>query len=611
MNSPSVLPSTTNPSTLGRRRVVLLILGLGMGILALRALDLQVLHSQALQQRADARQVRSIWLPGKRGIISDRRGDVLASSAPLQAVWLDAKAYQDGLAAAAKRQAQAANRSKRNAAQAAVAEISIPQRMQMLQQSLGLDAALLAKHLQQGRRFVYLKHRVPQALATQLAALNLPGVGFEPEFQRYYPAAEVAAHLIGVTGRDERDGREERGREGFELAFDANLRGESGRMQLVHDGLRRPVSLAAETQAAKDGSNLSLSLDLRLQKLAYQELQAAVAEHKAKGGSMVILDAQTGEVIAMVNLPSFNPNLRAATLPEARRNQAITDTFEPGSTMKPFTLACALESGQYKPSSLINTAPGTIRIGRHTIHDVHPNGMLTVAGVLQKSSNVGTSKIALTLDSAVMWRSLRALGFGQPTSQVFPGESPGRFSHYKRWKPIDRAVIAFGYSISVNALQLARAYTALATDGRVLPISFTQQLQPPKGERVFTPRTSQAVREMLELAAGDQGTGQKAQVPGYRVAGKTGTAHKVVGRGYANRYRSLFAGMIPAGQPRLIAVVVVDEPSGQHYGGLVAAPVFGRVMAGAVRYLNIPPDTAPPIAQPQLRHAAQTQKPPA
>lgn len=602
-NTPQLPVSKTNPSTLGRRRIFAVLFGLGLLALALRALDLQVLRNDFLRQQAEARQVRSTWMPARRGVITDRKGEVLASSDQMQSVWLDAKVLQEGYATALKR-------CKPEAVTALQAQYQ--QGLQTLQARLELKSGVINQHIQQNRRFVYLKRRVPQGLADQLAGLKLPGVGFEPEFQRYYPAAEVAAHIVGVTGRDDQDGREERGREGLELALDTQLRGESGQMQLVHDGKRRPIRFATPPHYARDGQDVQLSIDLQLQAMAYRGLQAAVAEHQAKGGSMVILDARSGEVLAMVNQPSFNPNLRGDIPLEFRRNQALTDTFEPGSTMKAFTLASALESGRYKPTTLINTAPGSLHVGRHRISDVHPNGTLTVAGVLQKSSNVGTVKIALSLDSGTMWTHFRHLGFGQRIGTQFPGETSGSFSHYKRWKPIDKAVISFGYSLSVNAVQLARAYTALATDGRVLPVSFLHQAQAPMGERVFSPRTAQTLRDMLELAAGDHGTGQKSQVPGYRVAGKTGTAHKVVGRGYANRYRSLFAGMIPASQPRLVAVVVIDEPSGgQHYGGAVAAPVFGRVMTEAMRYLNIPPDTLPPELAPSLRQAAQVRDKPA
>ncbi len=602
MNDTSVPVSKVNPSTRGRRRFFAVLLGLGLLVLALRALDLQVLRNDFLRQQAEARQVRSTWMPARRGTITDRRGEVLASSDQMQSVWLDAKVLRESYEAALKR---------RKSDQVADLHDHYRQGLQALQAQLGLEPGLLSQYIQQNRRFVYLKRRVPQTVATQLAALKIPGIGFEPEFQRYYPAAEVVAHVVGVTGRDDQDGREERGREGLELALDAQLRGESGQMQLVQDGKRRPVRYAAEPQYAQDGLDVQLSLDLQLQAIAYRGLQAGVEEHQAKGGSMVILDARSGEVLAMVNQPSFNPNLRGSIPLEFRRNQALTDTFEPGSTMKAFTIASALESGRYKPGSLINAAPG-LRVGRYPIRDVHPNGTLTVAGVLQKSSNVGTVKIALSLDSKMMWEHFRGLGFGQQLGTRFPGETDGKLHHYKHWKIIDKAVISYGYSVTVNALQLARAYTALATDGRVLPVSFLRQERMPAGERVFSPTTAHALRQMLEQAAGEHGTGQKAQVPGYRVAGKTGTAHKVVGRGYANRYRSLFAGMIPAGQPRLVAVVVIDEPSGgQHYGGAVAAPVFGRVMTDAMRYLNIPPDALPPELAPTLRQAAQVRDNPA
>jgi cell division protein FtsI (penicillin-binding protein 3) len=488
---------------------------------------------------------------------------------------------------------------------ASPADIEItPDQLRRLARLLGSDAADLRKKLAETRReFVYLKRQLPPDEAARVVALGIPGVFLQREYRRYYPAGEVTAHLIGLTDVDGR------GREALELAFDQQLAGRAGSRRVIKDRLGQIVEDVESIRAPQNGRTLVLSIDARIQYLAYRELKSAVAAHRARAGSIVVLDVATGEVLAMANVPSFNPNNRERFDPLRARNRAVTDLFEPGSTLKPFTAAVALESGVVRPESVIQTAPGQFAVGNRVIHDAHPQGALTVAQVIQKSSNVGAAKIALELKPEVMWNLFHQIGFGVPPYSGFPGEVPGRLRAAATWRPIEQATMSYGHGISVSLLQLARAYLAFATDGELRPVTLLRREVPVSATRVMSVETAQAVRRMLELAVQPGGTAPRAQVTGYRVAGKTGTAHKLEGRGYASdRYVSSFVGFAPASAPRLVIAVMIDEPSaGQYYGGAVAAPVFSTVMADALRALGVPPDapldnvTLPPPGAQEIR----------
>jgi len=546
-----------------RRRLLLLTLMLGsFAVLAGRSAQLQLVDGEFLQTQGQARYLRVVQVPAHRGMIVDRNGEPLAISTPVQSVWVNPQEMR----------ASAGDRKQ-------------------LAKLLDLDVDRLQRLIDQrkGREFVYLRRRIPPDQADRVAALKLPGVYLQPEYRRYYPAGEVAAHLVGFTNVDDE------GQEGLELAYEEWLSGEPGAKRVIMDGQRNIVENVENIRSARPGKQLQLSIDRRIQYLAYRELMSAVRQNRARSGTMVVLDAGSGEVLAMVNLPSFNPNnlrrLKAAGL----RNRALTDVFEPGSTMKPFVIATALQSGHYDAGTLIDTSPGTFRIGRHTIRDMHDYGILDLTGVIRKSSNVAASKIALALDPEELWKRLSGAGFGLSTGSGFPGEADGYLSSYHRWHDIQRATLSYGYGLSVTAMQLAEAYSVFANDGARMPVTLLKRDQGVAATAVFTPWVARAVRTMMESVVQDGGTAPKAAVDGYRVAGKTGTVHKSEAGGYASdRYLSLFAGLAPASRPRLVAVVLIDEPNnGEHYGGLVAGPVFSRVMTGALRLLNIAPDDAP------------------
>ena len=443
-----------------------------------------------------------------------------------------------------------------------------------------------------GKEFVYLKRHVTPKVAQQVRALDLPGVFLKREYRRYYPAGEVVSHVLGFTDIDDS------GQEGVELAFEDWLKGEPGKKRVIKDRLGRIIENVEGIKRPSPGKDLILSIDRRLQYLAYRELKAAVIKHKAKSGSVVLLDSQTGEILAMVNQPSYNPNDRRQIKATNYRNRAVTDLLEPGSTLKPFTVATALETKEYRPDSRIDTAPGYYKIGRYMISDVRNYGLIDVARVIQKSSNVGVSKIALSLDSDTIWQVFSDLGFGSPTSSGFPGEAFGRLSHFSEWRDIEKATLAFGYGLAVTPLQLAQAYSVLARGGNYREVSLLKIEQLPESRRVFGAETTNHLVKMLESVITAEGTGKRAAVSGFRVAGKTGTVLKSENGGYSeDKYLSLFAGFAPATNPRLVAVVVIDEPSaGEYYGGKVAAPVFSRLMNGAMRLLDIAPDMLPPAS---------------
>jgi cell division protein FtsI (penicillin-binding protein 3) len=509
-------------------------------------------------------------LPAHRGMILDRQGEPLAVSTQVESVWVNPRelvGVQEGITALAR--------------------------------LLSLDRdhvqQLVATHA--GREFVYLQRHISPALAEQVRAMDTMGVFLQKEYKRYYPAGEVAAQVIGFTNIDDV------GQEGLELAYGDWLRGEPGAKRVIKDGQRHTIEDVESIRRPRPGKDLSLSIDRRIQYLAYRELLAAMKEHDARSASAVVLDVRTGEILAMVNQPSYNPNNRQRLNRQTLRNRAVTDVFEPGSTMKPFIVACALADGPYTPETPVDTAPGWFRVGRNTVRDVHDYGLLDVAGVIRKSSNVGITKIALSLPAERIWSTLSGVGFGKATASGFPGEASGLLANYRTWKEFATATLAFGYGVSVTPLQLAQAYATLAAGGVRRPVTFLRQDAPPEGRRVISRRIAQQVVGMLEQAAGPEGTAPAAQVTGYRVAGKTGTVHKSVAGGYAHdKYLSVFAGLAPASDPRLVMVVMVDEPGkGDYYGGLVAAPVFSRVMSGALRLMAIPPDKLPLL---ETRHDA-------
>jgi cell division protein FtsI (penicillin-binding protein 3) len=553
----------------GRRIFLYLCMGLAAVTLLYRAVCLQVLDKEFLLHQGEARHLRVVSLPAHRGMIQDRNGEPLAISTPVESVWI-------------------------NPQELGGEQQRIPELAKLLSMDRDKVQRLLASRAD--REFIYLRRHISPALATQVKDLRIPGVYLQREYRRYYPAAEVTAHVIGKTNIDDA------GLEGLELAYEEWLAGEPGAKRVVKDGQHHIIEDVESISRPRPGKDLRLSIDRRIQYLAYRELKAAVQEHKARSGSVVVLDVRSGQVLAMVNQPSFNPNSRKRTLRSSMRNRAVTDVFEPGSTMKPFIVATALESGRYRPDTPVSTSPGWFRVGRNTVRDVHNYGDLDVSGVIRKSSNVGISKIALSLSPEDIWTGLQEVGFGEQTYSGFPGEASGLLSHFSGWNAIETATLAFGYGISVTPLQLAQAYAVLAADGIRRPVAFLLDSEVAQERRVISQRVARQVRAMLEQAAGPEGTAPAAQIAGYQVAGKTGTVHKSVAGGYsADKYLAVFAGMAPASDPRLVMVVMIDEPAnGKYYGGQVAAPVFSKVISGALRLLAVPPDNLPLLQTKQV-----------
>jgi cell division protein FtsI (penicillin-binding protein 3) len=544
-------------------------MGVAAVTLLYRAVCLQVLDKEFLLHQGEARHLRVVSLPAHRGMIQDRNGDPLAISTPVESVWI-------------------------NPQELGGEQQRIPELAKLMSMDRNKVQRLLASRAD--REFVYLRRHISPALAAQVKALKIPGVYLQREYRRYYPAAEVSSHVIGMTNIDDV------GLEGLELAYDEWLSGEPGAKRVVKDGQHHIIEDVESISRPRPGKDLRLSIDRRIQYLAYRELKAAVQEHKAGSGTAVVLDVRSGQVLAMVNQPSFNPNSRKKIQRSSMRNRAVTDVFEPGSTMKPFIVATALESGRYRPDTPVSTSPGWFRVGVNTVRDVHDYGDLDVSGVIRKSSNVGVTKIALSLSVEDIWADLAEVGFGEQTYSGFPGEASGLLSHHSGWNAIETATLAYGYGISVTALQLAQAYAVLAADGIRRPVAFLQDTEVTEERRVMPQQVAREVRAMLAQAAGPEGTAPAAQIAGYTVAGKTGTVHKSVAGGYSdNRYLSLFAGMAPANDPRLVMVVMIDEPdNGKHYGGLVAAPVFSKVISGALRLLAVPPDNLPLLQTQQV-----------
>ena len=532
--------------------------------LVIRAVYLQGIHDEFLQEKGNQRYSRVIEVSAHRGMMTDRNGEPLAVSTPVESVWASPADIQMGDPKNARIDANQLNR---------------------LSQALAMPVNEVRERLADvSRDFVYLKRQLPPEQAGGVTRLNLPGVSLQREYRRYYPAGEEIAQTLGFTGQDDN------GQEGLELVLQGQLTGKHGSQRVIKDRRGHIVEDAGSLLPPKPGGNITLSLDLKVQHLAYRELKLAVQQHRAKAGAVVVLDAKSGEVLALANYPSFNPNNRGRANPQAMRNRAVADVFEPGSTMKPFTVATGLEQGKVKPDTLINTENGVFTVGNRKIHDTHAFPVLTVVQVIQHSSNVGAAKIALSLEPKVLWQSFSDAGFGSHTGSRFPGEAVGLLRAADNWKPIEQANMAFGNGIAVNLLQLTRAYTVFTNDGEIKPVSLLKLDTPAIGHRVFSSKTAAEMRVMLESVVLPGGTATQARVAGYRVAGKTGTAHKVDGRHYVNRYVASFVGFAPASNPRLIVAVMIDEPTGEYYGGLVAAPVFSLVMNETLHLLNVPND---------------------
>jgi cell division protein FtsI (penicillin-binding protein 3) len=541
-----------------RARFALFALLAAFAVLAGRSVYLQSMKTGFLQEKGEARYSRVLEVPATRGRVVDRNGEALAISTPVKSVW----AIPDDVNAT-------------------------PAQLQSLAALLSMDSRELGRKFSDAEReFVYLKRQIPPQTAARIAELGIPGIHQQSEFRRYYPGGETMAHVIGFTGVDDV------GQEGIELAQQAMLAGAAGSRRVIKDRLGRIVEDVESIRAAQHGHDLALALDSKIQNLAFSALKSAVEAHKAKAGAIVVLDVRTGEILALANMPTYNPNNRARLTGAQLRNRVMTDTFEPGSTLKPFTVGLALEMGRITPQTLIQTSPGTLTIANYTIHDAHPGGVMSAAQVIQKSSNVGAAKIALSLPREEMHDMFRRIGFGDAPRLGFPGEAAGRLREAKTWRPIEQATMAYGHGISVSLIQLAHAYTVFARDGELAPLSLVKTGVPAAGKRVFSAEVARSVREMLEAAVQPGGTAPRARIMGWRVGGKTGTAHKQENGGYAaHKYVSSFVGFAPVSDPRLVIAVMLDEPSaGQYYGGQVAAPVFSQVMQGALRLLGAPYD---------------------
>jgi cell division protein FtsI (penicillin-binding protein 3) len=540
-----------------RSRLLLVAFAAAFMFLLSRAVYLQGLHNDFLQAKGESRYSRVLEIPANRGRITDRNGEPIAISTPVKSIW------------------------------------AVPEEVRMDRQQLARLATLLElpsreiqKRLKDARgEFVFLKRQVPPETAARVADLRIPGLSESREYRRYYPGGDVMAHVLGFTGADDI------GQEGVELAFQDQLAGKPGSRRVIKDRLGQIVEDVESIRAAQTGRDLTLALDSRIQNVAFGQLKSAILRHRARAGAIVVMDVNTGEVLALANYPTYNPNNRSRLSGAQLRNRAVTDTFEPGSTLKPFTIALALESGRVRPDTVIATAPGSLTIGPATIRDAHAERALTVSQVIQKSSNVGAAKIALSLSAESMWEMFQHVGFGAPPGLDFPGEASGKLRPYRSWRTIEQATMSYGHGISVSLVQLIRAYSIFARDGELVPLSLLKVDAPPAVHRVVTAQTARMVRAMLELAVQRGGTAPRAQIAGYRVAGKTGTAHKQEDGRYApDKYVSSFVGFAPASHPRLAIAVMIDEPTGEYYGGKVAAPVFAEVMAAGLRILDVAPD---------------------
>jgi cell division protein FtsI (penicillin-binding protein 3) len=567
--SGSASPLLASKTPVWRSKFIVACMALSFVGLAGRAAYVQVVNNDFYIRQGEVRFSRTLELPANRGRILDRNGLILASSVPSPSIWAIPEDVEKD-------------------------KVKLTQLAQLLEMS---QADLKAK-LAEDSNFVWLKRQIDEPIAQQIAALGIKGVYTRKEYRRQYPEGEAAAHVVGFTNTDDK------GQEGVELAFNSQLAGKSGTRRVIKDRLGRVVEDIGDTVAPTDGKDIQLSVDSKVQFFAYQKLRDAVTQHKAKAGSVVVLDVQTGEVLALANYPSYVPSKRSNLTPAQMRNRALTDTFEPGSTMKPFIAAMALEKKWVTPETQIQTAPGKITIAGATITDSHPHGVLTVNEIIQKSSNVGTVKMAMRAEPKEMWEFYSQAGFGQKPQLPFPGVVSGKLRAHKTWRPIEQATMSYGYGLSASLFQLARSYSVFARDGELIPVTLTKTDEPTAGVRIISEKNAQAVRKMLQLATEKGGTAPQAQTIGYSVGGKTGTARKQEGKGYSDKkYRAWFVGLAPIDKPRIVVAVMVDEPSnGKFYGGEVAAPVFSETVAQTLRMLGVQPDMA---IKPQIVIAAQ------
>ncbi|MBP6119246.1 MAG: penicillin-binding protein 2 [Giesbergeria sp.] len=557
-------PLLASKTPVWRSKFIVAMVALGFVALGARASYVQVINNAFFQRQGEVRFARTLELPANRGRILDRNGFILASSVPAASIWAIPEDVEQGTPEAKSQLKELARL------------LELPY------------ATLLAKLADDDKTFVWLQRQLEWDVGQKIAALKIKGIYQRKEYKREYPEGEAAAHVVGFTNV------EDKGQEGMELAFNDLLAGKSGSRRVIKDRMGRVVEGVGEDLLPVDGRDMELSIDSKVQFFAYQKLRDQVIAQKAKAGSVVVLDAITGEVLALANYPSYVPDKRRNLSGEQLRNRALTDTFEPGSTMKPFTIGLALNSGRVKPSTLVDTTPGRLTITGSTISDTHNYGVLTVEGVIQKSSNVGTTKIAMQMPAREMWETFSAAGFGQKPQLSFPGVVSGKLRPYKSWRPIEQATMSYGYGLSASLFQMARSYTVFAHNGQIIPATMLKTDVPAVGVPVFSQRTADEVRKMLQMAAGPGGTGQKAQTLGYSVGGKSGTARKQVGKGYSTtKYRAWFTGMAPIEKPRIIVAVMVDEPSnGVIYGGAVAAPVFSEVVQQTLRLMGVQPDMA-------------------
>ena len=554
-------PLLASRTPVWRSKLVVGAIALAFCGLAARAAYIQVVANDFFQHQGEVRFARTLDLPANRGRILDRNGLILASSVPSPSIW----AIPEDV------------------------EIDKPT-LQKLAKLLDMPVAELSKKFDdEDKTFVWVKRQLDDSVAKQVAELNIKGIYQRKEYKRQYPEGESAVHVVGFTNV------EDKGQEGVELTFNQDLAGRNGSRRVIKDRLGQVVEDVGNQIPPVDGKDLQLSIDSKVQFFAYQKLRESVLENKAKAGSVVVLDATTGEVLALANYPSYSPDKRRNLTGEQLRNRALTDTFEPGSVMKPFTIGLALETGRVTPQTIIDTTPGRITITGSTISDSHPNGMLTVEGVIQHSSNVGTTKIAMQMQPHEMWELFTQAGFGQKPQISFPGAVSGKLRPYKTWRPIEQATMSYGYGLSASLFQMARSYTVFARDGQIIPVTLTKSSDTAPGTQVLSARTAAQVRKMLQMAAGPGGTGQKAQTIGFSVGGKSGTAYKQIGKGYGTdknrKYRGWFVGMAPIDNPRIVVAVMIDEPSnGKYFGGDVAAPVFAETVQQTLRILGVQPD---------------------
>ena len=563
-------PLLASKTPIWRSQFIVAFIALGFLALVVRAAYVQVIDNAFFKRQGTVRFVRNLEMPANRGRILDRNGNILASSVPVPSIWASPEEYLKPDEGKTRK------------------EPPTPAQRKALAKLLGLNAVELDKKLDDSKSFVWLKRQVDESVAKQIAELKIPGIYESKEYKRIYPEGEAVAHVVGFTNI------ENIGQEGVELTFNQALAGKAGSRRVIKDRLGRVVEDVGEMVPPVDGDDLQLSIDSKVQYFAYEKIKEAVVNNRAQAGSVVVLDAKNGEILALANYPSYSPNGRGNLSGGQLRNRALTDTFEPGSTMKPLVISLALEKGLVKPETPIQTAPGRLQMGSATISDAHPHGVLSVNEVIQKSSNVGTVKIAMQMQPYDMWEMFTQVGLGQKPKVPFPGAVAGKVRAYKTWKPIEQATMSYGYGLSVSLFQLAQAYSVFANDGELLPMSLIKHDTTPEGARVFSTKTTEAVRHMLHLVSLPGGTAQKSQTVGYTVGGKTGTAHKIEGKGYAGRkYRGFFVGIAPVENPRIVVAVMVDEPTaGLYYGGDVAAPVFSQTVQQTLRFLGVQPDMA-------------------